>query len=199
MMNPWQRGRMQVLPDPSANCVRLTSTVHSEWLLSAHSGFSVRHHGLTFAPCPYPMAKQPFPDAHEYLNAADRLAHGQGYTTTVRDNLYSPHIDQAVNPPRFPPGTSLVLAPFALIGTFPGNVEFGSRLIVVGLVVATGWAAFSMAGWYTALLAALLVSISEFAARSSHVVMSDALAALLIVVCVPLIKRRTSGSAYLWV
>ena len=102
-----------------------------------------------------------------------------------------------MNPPRFPPGTSLILAPFALIGSYPGNVEFGSRLIVVALVIGSGWAAYSLAGWYAALLAVLLVSISEFAIRSSEVVMSDALAALLIVVCVPLIKRRAQGSAYL--
>ena len=146
---------------------------------------------------PNPLSRQPFPDAHEYLNAADRLAHGQGYTTTVRDNLYSPHGQKAVNPPRFPPGTSLVLAPFAVIGTYPGNVELGARLIVVGLVVATAWAAFTLAGWYAALLAALFVSTSEFLVRNSQVVMSDALAVLLIVLCLPLIRRPFRRSAYL--
>ena len=50
---------------------------------------------------------------------------------------------------------------------------------------------------YAALLAALLVSTSEFLVRNSQVVMSDALAALLVVVCLPLIRRRTRGSSYL--
>ena len=50
---------------------------------------------------PYSLANQPFPDAHEYLDAANRLAHGHGYTTTVRDNAFSPHLRQAVNPPRY--------------------------------------------------------------------------------------------------
>ena len=75
----------------------------------------------------------------------------------------SPHLRQSVNPPRFPPGTSLVLAPFAWIGHYPGNIEFGSRLLVVALVIATGWAAFTIAGWYAALLAAFVTSTSEFA------------------------------------
>jgi hypothetical protein len=145
----------------------------------------------------FPLSKQPFPDAHEYLNAANRLAHGQGYTTTVRDNLYSPHIRQAANPPRFPPGTSLILAPFALIGSYPGNVEFGARLLVVALVVASGWAAYSLAGWYAALLTVLVTGTSEFVLVNTQIVMSDVLAALLIVICLPLMKLGTRWSVYL--
>jgi hypothetical protein len=146
---------------------------------------------------PFSLANQPFPDAHEYLNAAFRLAHGHGYTTTVRDNPFSPHRHQSVNPPRFPPGTSLILAPFGLVGHYPGNIEFGSRLVVVALVIAAGWAAFVMAGWYAALLAAFITSTSEFALVSTRVVMSDALAALLIVVSVPLMKMHSRWSVYL--
>jgi len=141
-------------------------------------------------------AGQPFPDAHEYLNAAYRLAHWQGYTTTVRDNPYF-HIHQVVNPPRYPPGTSLVLAPFALIGNYPGNIEFGARLLVVALVIATGWAAYSLAGWYAALLAVVIISTSQFVLLNAHIVMSDVLAALLIVICVPLMKLRTTWSVFL--
>ena len=147
---------------------------------------------------PFSLVEQPFPDAHEYINAAARLAHGHGYTTTVRDIPSSPHLRQSVNPPRFPPGTSLVLAPFAWIGHYPGNIEFGSRLLVVALVIATGWAAFTIAGWYAALLAAFVTSTSEFALLSTRVVMSDALAALLIVVSVPLMKSRRSGMCTSW-
>jgi hypothetical protein len=146
---------------------------------------------------PFSLVEQPFPDAHEYINTAARLAHGHGYTTTVRDFPSSPHLRQSVNPPRFPPGTSLVLAPFAWIGHYPGNIEFGSRLLVVALVIATGWAAFTIAGWYAALLAAFVTSTSEFALLSTRVVMSDALAALLIVVSLPLMKLHTKWSVYL--
>jgi hypothetical protein len=144
---------------------------------------------------PFPLANQPFPDAHEYLNAANRLAHGHGYTTTVRDNSFA-HLGRSVNPPRYPPGTSLVLAPFALFGHYPGNIEFGSRLIVVALVIAAGWAAFVIAGWYAALFTAFVTSLSEFALISTRVVMSDALAALLIVVAIPLMKVHKSWSVY---
>jgi hypothetical protein len=144
---------------------------------------------------PYSLPNQPFPDAHEYLNAANRLAHGHGYTTTVRDNAFN-HQHQSVNPPRYPPGTSLLLAPFALLGHYPGNVEFGSKLIVVAMVIAAGWAAFVIAGWYAALLTAFITSISEFALVSARTVMSDALAALLIVVAVPLMKMHRKWSVY---
>jgi hypothetical protein len=146
---------------------------------------------------PLTLRNQPFPDAHEYLNAAYRFAHGHGYTTTVRDNLSSPHIRQPVNPPRYPPGTSVVLAPFALIGSYPANVEFGAKVIVVALVLATGWAGYSLGGWYPALLAALVTSVSPFATHNAQVVMSDALATLLAVVCVPLMTLRAKWAIYL--
>jgi 4-amino-4-deoxy-L-arabinose transferase-like glycosyltransferase len=146
---------------------------------------------------PFPLGSQPFPDAHEYVNAAYRLAHGHGYTTTVRDNPYSPHAKQPVNPPRYPPGTSLVLAPFALFGSSPASVEFGSRLIVVVLVVTTGWAGYTVGGWYPALISALIIALSPFARINSHIVMSDALGAFLMVVCVPLISLRATWATYL--
>jgi hypothetical protein len=145
----------------------------------------------------FSIADQPFPDAHEYIDAAHRLANVLGYTTTVRDFPLSPHLAQAVNPPRFPPGTSLVLAPFALVGSFPGNVEFGSRLIVVALVLAVAWAGYSLAGIWTALIASLLVATSDFAVISTHEVMSDALSALLAVVLLPLMRIRATWSVYL--
>jgi hypothetical protein len=146
---------------------------------------------------PYGLSDQPFPDAHEYLNAAYRLAHGHGYTTTVRDNVFSPHARQAVNPPRYPPGTSLVLAPFSLLGDYPGNEEVGARLIVVALVVASGWAGYVLGGWYPALISAFVVALSPFAMVNTQIVMSDALGALLIVVCVPLMKVRAKWAYYL--
>ena len=146
---------------------------------------------------PLSLSNQPLPDAHEYLNAADRLALGHGYTTTVRDNAYSPHASQLVNPPRFPPGTSLVLAPFGLIGHYPGNIELGARLVVVALVIATGWAAYSLAGWFAALVAIVIAATSQFVLLNSHVVMSDALGALLIVICLPLMKLEKRWSVFL--
>ncbi len=145
---------------------------------------------------PLPWSQQPFPDAHEYLNAAYRLAHGLGYSTTVRDNPYSPHLHQAVNPPRYPPGTSLLLAPFALLGSHPGNIELGARLLAVALVGATGWAAYSLGGWYAALLTALLTATSQFLLVNSRIVMSDVPAALLVVICLPLMRVGTRWSMY---
>ena len=155
--------------------------------------------GLLFFHAHLPLSQQPFPDAHEYLDAANRLAHGHGFTTTVRDNPYSPHIHRAVNPPRFPPGTSLLLAPFALIGHFPGNVEFGARLLEVGLVIAVGWAAYSLAGWYAALLTALITATSQFMLVNNRIVMSDVAATVLMVVCLPLMKIGSRCAVHAWI
>ncbi len=152
--------------------------------------------GLLFFHAYLPLSQQPFPDAHEYINAAYRLAHGHGYTTTVRDNPYSPHIHRAINPPRFPPGTSLLLAPFVLVGQFPGNIEFGARLLGIALVFAVGWAAYSLAGWYAALPTALIAATSQFLLVNNRIVMSDVAAALLMVVCLPLMKLGTRWSMY---
>ena len=57
----------------------------------------------------------------------------------------------------------LILAPFGLVGLYAGNIQFGSRLVVVALVIAAGWATFVIARWYAALLAASITSTSEFA------------------------------------
>ena len=145
---------------------------------------------------PFALSDQPFPDAHEYLNEAYRLAHGHGFTTTVRDYPFSAHARQAVNPSRYPPGTAIVLAPFSLFGSYPGNVEFGGRIIVVALVLAAGWAGFSLRGWYAAMISAFVVALSPFAMVNTQIVMSDALGALLIVVCVPLMKVRAKWAGY---
>ncbi len=52
-----------------------------------------------------PLDQQPFPDSHEYADAARHLAAGDGYVTTVHGD--------GPRPPRYPPGFSLALVPFA--------------------------------------------------------------------------------------
>jgi hypothetical protein len=91
----------------------------------------------------------------------------------------------------------LVLAPFALIGRYPANVEFGAKFIVLGLVLVVGWAGYSLSGWYAALLAAFVTAISSFVTFNAQAVMSDALGALLTVVCVPLMTLKAKWATYL--
>ena len=143
---------------------------------------------------PIPLSQQPFPDASEYADSARNLAHGHGYTTTVLDQ---PGHAEGYNPPRYPPGYSLLLAPFALVGDYPGNVQTGEKVVTVALLLACEWAAFELGGAWAALGAAVLVGLSPFTYQSSRLEMSDALAAALAVTLMPLLHRGGGRAAFL--
>lgn len=134
-----------------------------------------------------PLNLRPFPDTAEYSNSAYRLAHGEGYTTTVKDEP----IHTGVNPPRYPPGYPLVLAPFAAVGHFPADVEFGEKTIVAALVVVVALAALDLAGPWAAIVATLLVFSTPFVRQMDRLVLSDALGVLLTVALLPLIRRSS--------
>ena len=83
---------------------------------------------------PRPLNRQPSPDAQEYADATRHLAAGDGYVMTI----YGGQPRAA----RYPPGFSLALTPFALIGSYPVNVQAGSKAYAILYVVATlvtGW------------------------------------------------------------
>lgn len=122
---------------------------------------------------PRPLNRQPSPDAQEYADAAHHLALGEGYFVTVRRG--------EAQPPRYPPGFSLALAPFALVGSYPANVQFGSKLLVMLYVVVTLVTAWTVAGPLAAAVAVGLVGASPFAVRYASLVMSDAFGAALAV------------------
>jgi hypothetical protein len=122
---------------------------------------------------PRPLNRQPSPDAQEYADAAHHLAVGEGYVVTVRRG--------EVQPPRYPPGFSLALAPFALVGSYPANVQLGSKLLVVLYLVVTLVTAWVVAGPLAAAVAVGLVGASPFAVRYASLVMSDAFGAALAV------------------
>lgn len=143
-----------------------------------------------------PLAGQPFPDSAEYADGAYRLAHGDGYSTTVRDISGSPHLAEAVNPPRYPPGYSIALAPFTLVKDFPGNVELGTKVLALVLVLVIAWAALELGGPWAAVIAVLLALLGSFVARSAQVVLSDAFGATLAVALLPLVKRRSPTAVY---
>jgi 4-amino-4-deoxy-L-arabinose transferase-like glycosyltransferase len=138
---------------------------------------------------PIPLSRQPFPDAQEYADGARQIADGKGYVTVL-------HGSEPV-PPRYPPGFSLVLAPFATFGKYPHNVELGAKLVAVLYVLAAVAAAWTWGGPLAALLTAGVLAISPFARDSAALVLSDALAATLSVLLLCLLKPATRAGASL--
>jgi hypothetical protein len=135
-------------------------------------------------------ANQPFPDAHEVTEVTWRMVHGQGYTITLHGT--------APRPPRYAPGYPIALAPFALIGSeFPGRISRGAAFYAAFYVVAVCSAACTMGGPTAGALAALVVGISPFARYMASVVMSDAFAAALTMLLIPLLHKPTRNRA-LW-
>jgi hypothetical protein len=106
---------------------------------------------------PVPLAAQPQPDAPEYADSAYRMAHGKGYTTTLRDQ---PNHPQGANPPRYQMGYPVVLAPFSLLGQYPGNVQTGARIVAAALVLVVGWSAYAAGGAWSAAIAMSVLDVS---------------------------------------
>jgi hypothetical protein len=137
---------------------------------------------------PHPLHRQPSPDAREYADAARQLASGNGYVTFVHRG--EPH------PPRYPPGFSLALTPFAAFGgPYPSGVQLGSKLFSALYVLAAIVAAWSVGGPLAAAATAVLVGTSPFAAQSATMVMSDAFVAALTVAVVGLLHRPSPTRA----
>jgi 4-amino-4-deoxy-L-arabinose transferase-like glycosyltransferase len=141
-----------------------------------------------------PLSQQPFPDSYEYADAAWQLAHGHGYVTVV--NEHTGRFGRVARPPRFPFGTSIVLAPFAaLIDGFPHGVQVGARVISVAYVIVVVWAAWALGGALAGALAALMLLLSPFAHESATLIMSDALGATLAVAPLIALSRHSTGRA----
>jgi hypothetical protein len=135
-----------------------------------------------------PLALQPYPDAQEYADAANQLAKGHGYVTRIYKGTSQP--------PRYPPGFSLALAPFAKVGKFPANVEGGAKAFAVLYVLAIALVAWWLGGPIAGLIAGIVVGVSPFARQSAGLVMSDAFGATLAVLALPFLRPLTrSGTA----
>jgi 4-amino-4-deoxy-L-arabinose transferase-like glycosyltransferase len=143
-----------------------------------------------------PLADQPFPDSAEYADSAWELAHAHGYVTFVNERAgWFGHV---ARPPRYPFGTSAVLAPFAAVGSFPQDVQFGARVISAAYVVAIVLASWMLAGPLAAAVAGLFVGLSPFAHVSAGLILSDPLAALitvLMLIALHVGSRRAMGIA----
>lgn len=134
-----------------------------------------------------PLEQQYKPDCVQYADSAKQLATGNGYVTMLYENR--------PQPPRYPPGYPICLAPFAFFGEFPANVQLGAAFWTwVYLAVITFTAAY-LGGAIAGGLAAMLVGSAPFLDLSAAVILSDALGAALCVLLVPLAKRPTRGTA----
>src|ERR687896_1109972 len=91
------------------------------------------------------------------------------------------------------PRSTSALAPFALAGSYPANVQLGSKLFAMLYLVVTLVAAWVVAGPLAAAVAVALVGSSPFAVRYASLVMSDAFAAALAVGTLALIHRPTTA------
>jgi 4-amino-4-deoxy-L-arabinose transferase-like glycosyltransferase len=140
-----------------------------------------------------PIARQPYPDAAEYASSAYSLAHDRGYFTDI-------HAGQR-QPPRYPPGYPLALAPFAAVGSYPQDVERGAAFYAVFYFAAAMLAAWVLGGPLAAMLAGAFVLAAPFAHDSAQLVLSDALVAGLTVLGLPLLatanrrRARLAGAA----
>ena len=135
-----------------------------------------------------PWSHQPYPDAPEVTEVTWRMVHGQGYTITLHGT--------GPLPPRYAPGYPMALAPFALVGKeSPGRIPRGAAFYAALYVVAVCAAAWAMGGPAAGALAALVVGISPFAKFTASVVMSDAFAAGLTMLLIPLLHKPTRNRA----
>ncbi len=142
------------------------------------------------AATPLPLARQAFPDTHEYADVARHLVALDGFVTTVHGG--EPH------PSRYPPGFPLVLAPFAAIGgDYPTGAQLGARAFAVFYLLAAVGTAWGIGGPLAGGLAATLVGLSPFARQSAATIMSDALTAGLTVALAGLIHRCSRDGAAL--
>ena len=133
---------------------------------------------------PRPFAEQPFPDAQETADAARQLVSGEGYATYVHENER--------HPPRYPPGFSIALAPFAAVSDdYPRNVQRGATFYAALYVLLAAAAAWSLKGPAAGALLAVLLGMSPFAKAEAALIMSDGFAAGLTLLLIPLLRRPT--------
>jgi hypothetical protein len=136
-----------------------------------------------------PLSQQPFPDAPEYASSARSLANDKGFYT------YIYHGER--QPPRYPPGYPMALAPFAAIGSYPRDVQRGAKFWAMLYVLVAVIAAWVLGGPLAAILTALFIGVSPFARDSAGLVLSDTFIAMLTVLMLPLVRNVTRSGARL--
>jgi 4-amino-4-deoxy-L-arabinose transferase-like glycosyltransferase len=138
-----------------------------------------------------PLALQPNPDSIEYASAARSLAEDKGFYST------STVAHEWRQPPRYPLGYPMALAPFAAMGSYPRNVQRGAKFWGMMYVLVAVIAAWALGGSLAATFAALFIGISPFARDSAGLVLSDAFIATLTVLMLPLVQHVTRSGTRL--
>jgi hypothetical protein len=138
-----------------------------------------------------PLALQPIPDSVEYASSAQSLVNDRGFysTSSVSHNWRQP--------PRYPPGYPIALAPFAAVGSYPRNVQRGAKFWAMAYVLVAIIAAWTLGGPLAAILAALFIGVSPFAKDAAGLVLSDAFTATLAVLMLPLLRYMNRSGARL--
>ena len=140
-----------------------------------------------------PLSRQPYPDSWEYADAAWQLAHGHGYVTYVNDIEGPRGYGTRPRPPRYPFGTSAVLAPFTLVFGRPQGAQVGAKVLVGVYVVTVIAAAWLLGGSLAAVIAAVLSRSSPFVGTEAPLILSDPLGAMLILVALMGIIRGSKA------
>ncbi|MBM4246013.1 MAG: hypothetical protein FJ148_19800, partial [Deltaproteobacteria bacterium] len=108
---------------------------------------------------------RPWPDALEYEEVARSLYAGRGYLLWIGGDAY---------PPRYPPGTSLLIAAtMPLAGTVSGAGIVAVLACALAAVAGTYVLAAMAGGTVSGLVAALLLALSPLHVQWSRAVMSD--------------------------
>lgn len=136
-----------------------------------------------------PLAQQPFPDSAEYASSARSLARDEGFYTFIYKGR--------LQPPRYPPGYPMALAPFAAVGSYPHNVQRGAKFWAMLYVLVAVIAAWVLGGPVAGALVAVFVGVSPFARDSAGLVLSDTFGAMLTVLVLPLLRNPTRSGARL--
>jgi hypothetical protein len=138
-----------------------------------------------------PLSMQPGPDADEYASSASSLANDDGFygTPTAAHKWHQP--------PRYPPGYPMALAPFAAIGHYPRNVQRGAKFWAMMYVLIAVIAAWALGGPLAAAIAAVFIGVSPFAKDAAGLVLSDAFTAALAVLMLPLLRYMNRSGARL--
>jgi hypothetical protein len=138
-----------------------------------------------------PLALQPAPDSVEYASSARSLVEDEGFysSSTVAHNWRQP--------PRYPPGYPMAIAPFAAIGSYPRNVQRGAKFWAMAYVIAAVITAWALGGPLAAAFVAIFIGVSPFAKDAAGLVLSDAFTATLAVLILPLLRYINRSGARL--
>lgn len=119
------------------------------------------------------MEQQPYTDSAQYKSAAEHLVAGDGYVIDAADPYIVRQGEGEIRP-QYPPGYSLILAGFELVG----NIRWAPPMLAVALLMTLVAYAWRLGGVTAGGVAAVALFWSPFLVAHSRIYMSDLSAAL---------------------